>query len=571
VAEVSARFTLDAMPGKQMSIDADMRSGTIDFKEARRRRNALARESQFFGAMDGAMKFVKGDAMAGIIITVINIVGGLIIGVAMNGMPVMDAVQTYSILTIGDGLVSQIPALLISISAGMVVTRVASEDENTNLGKDIATQILAQPKAIGVASGILLVMGLIPGLPKIPFLLLASVTGGLSFGLFRTLKLKEEGEMSKGKDQKIPATGRDPEVTLTVPLVVEAGPDLAGFLDLENDQGQTFYERLVQLRNALYQQFGVIFPPIRICGSLPEQERNYVIWLNESPAVSGRIPTDCVLVNSSAQNLALFGLQATDTRNPATGKPAAWLTRDQQPRAEMAGLQIWDSQEVLLLHMASFLRKHAKDFVGLQETQWILNSIKQFYPNLVDEVVPKPVTLQQLTNILQRLVEEEVSIRDVKTILQALSQYTGPDRDIVALTEHVRASLKRKICYQLSEGKPTLFVYQLDEEAQDVFTNSVRQNQNGPYLAMDPENVQRVFAAAARQIENLPATAQPPVILADSSIRRFVKRLLEQRFPEVHAISYNELTPDVTVQPIGTIALLQNPSPDQPGFALAGS
>jgi type III secretion protein V len=392
VAEVSARFTLDAMPGKQMSIDADLRSGTIDFKEARKRRQALSREAQFYGAMDGAMKFVKGDAIAGIIITVINIVGGLIIGVAMNGMQFSDAIQTYSILTIGDGLVSQIPALLISISAGMVVTRVASEDENTNLGKDIAGQILAQPKAIGVASGILLVMGLIPGLPKIPFLLLAGITGAVSYGLYRAKQTSDTAIATQdASEQQVPPSGREPEVTLTIPLVLEVGSDVAPLVNLQNDEGAAFYERLVQLRNSLYGQMGIIYPPIRISTTLQAQDRNYVFWLNESPVVSGRIRTDALLVNTAASDLAIYGIEAQDARNPATGRAAAWVSYDFQERIQMAGIQSWAPHEVLLMHMANFLRREARQFIGMQETQWILNSIKQYYTTLVDEVVPRLV------------------------------------------------------------------------------------------------------------------------------------------------------------------------------------
>jgi type III secretion protein V len=552
VAEVSARFTLDAMPGKQMSIDADMRSGTINFKEARRRREALARESQFYGAMDGAMKFVKGDAVAGIIITVINIVGRLVIGVAMNGMAVGDAVQTYSILTIGDGLVAQIPALLISISAGMVVTRVASEDESTDLGKDIASQILAQPKAIGVASGILFVMALIPGLPKIPFFLLASVTGSISYGLFRAQRLQKVSAADEPQEQKVPPTS-EPEITLTVPVVIEAGADLVPYIDIQTEQGRAFYERLVQLRNALYGQLGVIFPPIRIAGTLPPMEMNYRIWLHEVPLISGRIRPDCVLVNESAKKLEIFGITGESAANPATGKPATWVPRDQRERVEMAGLHLWDTHEILVLHLAAFLRKYAKDFIGVQEVQWMLNSIKQYYPTLVDEVVPKPVSLQQLTEVLQQLVDEEVSIRDLKTILQSLSQSNNTDRDVLALTERVRTGLRRRICYQLTEGKPRLFVYRLEPEVEDLFRSSVRQNANGPYFTMTPDDLRAVTTAVHAQIGNLPPTAQKPVILVDTDIRRPVRRALSRNFPDVQAIAYTELTPDIHVQPLGTI------------------
>jgi type III secretion protein V len=558
VAEVSARFTLDAMPGKQMSIDADMRSGTINFKEARRRRQALARESQFYGAMDGAMKFVKGDAIAGIIITVINIVGGLIIGVAMNGMPAGDAVQTYSILTIGDGLVSQIPALLISISAGMVVTRVASEDEESNLGKDIAGQILAQPKAIAIAAAILLVMGIIPGLPKIPFFILAAVTGSISFGLYRAVRMRAAGSGDEEQEQAVPKS-RDPEVTITIPVVFEVGPDLVPYIDVQTEQGQDFYERLVQLRNALYGQLGVIFPPIRVTGTLPAMEANYKIWLNEVPLITGRVRTDCVLVNESAKGLKVLGISGESVPNPATGKPATWIPRDQYEQAQTAGLKVWDTHEVLILHLSAFLRKYAKEFIGIQEVQWMLNRIKQFYPALVEEVVPKPVGLQQLAEILQQLADEGVSIRDLKNILQSLSESSNAERDMESLTARVRTGLKRKICYQLTEGRPRLFVYRIDPDIEDMFRNSIRQNANGPYLAMNPEDLAALHKAVQSQIGNLPPTAQKPVLLVDGDIRRFVRQAFIRNFPNLNAVAYSELTPDIHVQPLGTISLIGGP------------
>jgi type III secretion protein V len=568
VAEVSARFTLDAMPGKQMSIDADLRAGTIDFQQARRRRQALSRESQFYGAMDGAMKFVKGDAIAGIIITVINIVGGLIIGVAMNGMSALEAVQTYSILTIGDGLVSQIPALLISISAGMVVTRVASEDESTNLGKDIAGQILAQPKAIGVASGILLVIGLIPGLPKIPFLILAGITGSISYGLFNAMSRKRNADADDVRDEQAVPKSSDPEVTLTIPLVMEVGQEIGPFVDIQKELGKVFYEKLVQLRNSLYGQLGVIFPPIRISVGTTQMSSNYRIWLDEVPIVPGRIRTDSVLVNSSAQNLAVFGFKGENTVNPATSRPACWISRAERERAEMAGLQVWDTHEVLLLHMAKFLREHAKDFVGVQETQWMLDTIKQYYPKLVDEVVPKPVSLQQLTEILQRLVEEEVSIRNLKAILQALSEWGRTERDTPVLVEYVRAALRDRICYQLTDGKPRLFVYTLDVEIEDVFRNSIRQNQSGAYLAMESNDIQRILEAVRSHIGNLPATAQRPVVLVDAELRRFVKKLIGRAVSDVQTISYDQLTPEINVQPLGTIAFASGTTAEDGGVAV---
>jgi type III secretion protein V len=559
VAEVSARFTLDAMPGKQMSIDADMRSGVINSNEARRRREALSRESAFYGAMDGAMKFVKGDAIAGIVITLINIIGGLVIGVAMRDMELMRAVQTYSILTIGNGLVSQIPALLISISAGMVVTRVASERENSNLGKDVATQILAQPKAIAVAAGILFVMALIPGLPKIPFFFLATLTGGTAFGLLKTIRI------NAGKTAAAAATEAvaEPDLTVTIPLVLELSKDLTPFVNTRTSEGRTFAQQFSEVRNALYYQTGVIFPPVQVRGDQPHAAGVYKIWMNEAPAATGQLRTDAALVNNSVANISIFGITGEDTKNPADGSPAAWISKSDIPRARTAGLQVWETHEILLMHLAQFLRKHARDFIGLQEVQWMVGRVKTFYPALADEIVPKSVTLQQLTEILQRLAEEGVPIRDLKSILQALSEAGRTDQDSASRAEQVRVAIRQRLCFHLSGGSPTLFIYQLDPEVEELFRNSVRQGAGGPQLAMDPESVQRVFAAADARLANLPVTAQKPVILTDSDIRRFVYRLLSFHLPEISVISYDQLTPRISVQPLGVIAFLETETPGE--------
>jgi type III secretion protein V len=549
VAEVAARFTLDALPGKQMSIDADMRSGLIDSQEGRRRRSALARESQFYGAMDGAMKFVKGDAIAGIIITLINIVGGLVIGIGMNGMSAGDALETYSILTIGNGLVAQIPALLISISAGMVVTRVASEDGDTNLGQEIAGQVLSQPKAIGVAASVLFVMALIPGLPKIPFIILAAITGSLSWGLFHA-KRKQVSSQTEAPA----AVGGEPQITITLPIFIQVGPDVAPYVDLQKPAGQAFYQKLTELRNALYLQLGIIFPPIQIAASQPRvADQNFYVWLNEVPVVGGRLRTEEVLVNASLDKLTVCGIRGEEATNPATGKPACWIARAERAKAEAAGFQVWDTNEVLTLHLASFLRRHAHEFIGLQEVQWTLTAIKKHYPALVDEVIPKPVSLQQLTEILKLLAEDEVSVRDMKGILQCLGEHSQTARETSELVERVRIALRRKICFALTDGKPLLFVCQLDEGLRELFQNSIRQNANGSYLAMDPENIDLIVKAAQKEFGSLPFTAQRPAIVTGKDIRRFVKRVLARDFPDLQVLSYEELSPEMNVQLLGKI------------------
>ena len=555
VAEVAARFTLDAMPGKQMSIDADLRAGIIDFHQARARRDGLARESQFYGAMDGAMKFVKGDAIASIVITLINIAGGLVIGVAMNGMSAMDAVETYSILTIGNGLVSQIPALLISISAGLVVTRVAADPTNgdvrdTNLGKEVAGQILRQPKAITITAGLLLILALTPGLPKIPFFVLALVIGAVGYGLQKAPAAAAEAAAVKPE-----VVGKAPEFSTTLPVVLQVSADLSTYVDLGTAAGQQFYEKLTRLRNALYFETGIVFPSIQVSGNQQYAPGSYQLWLNEVPAASGQIRGDMLLVDSPARNISVFGLKGEEVRNPVTGRPATWVAKDLRERAASIGLQVWDTHEVLLLHVGHFLRKNAREFIGVQDVHWLVSKLKEHYPALVEEVVPKPISYQLLTELLQRLADERVSIRDLRSIFQALSECGRSLNDALDLVEYVRVSLKRRICFQLSEGKPTLFVYQLDPEIEDLFRNSIRHGTFGPRLQMESEMVKQIIAALQAQIGDLPATAQRPVVLAPKDIRRFVKTQLDYHFPELSVLSHDQLTPHIKVQPLATVAL----------------
>ena len=349
----------------------------------------------------------------------------------------------------------------------------------------------------------------------------------------------------------------EPDLTATVPLVLEVSHDLSPWLDLGVDAGQAFYRTLIDVRKSLYYELGVIFPPLQVNGNQPLDSGAYRIWLNEVPVISGQLRTDAVLVNDSARNILIFGVKGEDTKNPATGKPAAWVSRDQLERARAAGLQVWDTHEILLMHVTHFLRRRAADFLGLHEVQWMVNRLKELYPALVEEVTPKPVSPLQLTEILQRLVEEGVSIRDLKSIFQALAKWGNVDREVAVLTEHVRASLKEKLCFQLTGGKAVLYVYQLDPEIAEMFRNSLRHGASGPYLAMDPAMIQQVVDAANAQFGQLPATAQRPVILTDGDIRRYVRRLLEYHFPEISAISYDQLSPQITAYPLGMIALVQ--------------
>ncbi|MEW6733934.1 MAG: type III secretion system export apparatus subunit SctV [Acidobacteriota bacterium] len=559
VSEVAARFTLDAMPGKQMSIDADLRAGAFDMAEARRRRNALARESQLHGSMDGAMKFVKGDAIAGIIITLINIIGGLTIGVLMRNLELARAVKIYTILTIGDGLVAQVPSLLIAVSAGIVTTRVATDDANSNIGKDISQQLMAQPKAIAIAGILLFFFGITflfvnPG-TSIPFFIMALATGGVAYSILRKgVPLTGEAALEKEKEDNKQRLGRDPQISLTIPISVEVGKDLTPLIDL-NQEGKFLSDLVPKMRQLLYQELGVIFPGVQVTGNAPLQENSYIFRLKEVPVEIGKIVPGHVLVNDGADNIRVYGLKGIDIKNPASGKPAAWIPAEQREQAKNAGLVVWEPQEVILLHLTGFLKRYAAEFLGIQEVQNVLTVLSKALPNLVQETVPKVISIYQLTEVLQRLVQEEISVRDMKSILQSLSEWGRVEKDTIMLTEYVRSSLKRYISFRYTAGNPILFVYVLDPEIEDAIRGAIRRTSSGTYIALDPAITQDILAAFRREIGGLPPTAQQPVVVTDQEIRRFVRRIAELEFRNLAVLSYQELAPELSIQPLARISL----------------
>jgi type III secretion protein V len=558
VAEVAARFTLDAMPGKQMSIDADMRAGTIDMQEAIGRRKKLERESQLYGAMDGAMKFVKGDSIAGIIITAINIVGGLIIGGFINKMPMGEAAQTYALLTIGDGLVSQIPALITSTSAGFIVTRVASsEDADTNLGKDIGQQILGQPKALLIASFILIGLGIIPGLPFLPFFLLAAALFAISFAVRKTKKVVEEKEEEKEEEiqQAIEAKGDIPLV-IPSPIVLEVGGALTSLVDDKQDGGRFLNEMIPLLRHGLYYETGVNFPGIQVRGeSLELPADAYMIKINEIPMAGGRITPGTFLVGESLEQLRLFNIDGVETHHPIDNSICTWISAEYQELAKQAGFRMWDPGEYMIIHLSSVLRDNAGEFVGMQETQIMLEQLKRTHPALVDEVIPRILSLFQITEVLQRLVQEDISIRDLKTIMQTVAQWGHVERDPLELTELVRSGLKRYVSNKYSDGQGTIVVYLLDPEIESIIKSSIQRTDRGNYLALEPEITQEILESIGREIANHPASAQQPVILTNAEIRRYVRKLVELEFKRLAVVSYQELVPELRIQPIARISL----------------
>ena len=494
VAEVGARFVLDAMPGKQMAIDAELRSGTLDGVEARKRRRSLARESQFYGSMDGAMKFVKGDVIASVIITVINIVGGLAIGVAQKGMPVADALKRYGLLTIGDGLVSQIPALVLSTAAGVLVTRTASEDPDTPLGQEIARQLFGMPKALRVASGFVILLAAVPGLPAVPFLI-------LGVALFftaraRSRKLAQDDRRAATEPAPEVPAGRAHFVPMVVPWSVEISVDLEPLLDAIRGP-------VALLREQIFAELGVPLPPPRLVLSSALPARHAVISLHEVPAKVIPIPADV----------------ADDAVGP-----------------------------LLALHAHDLLSARASDFLGLAETQRLLDELEQFAPATVRNVVPKPVSLTLLADVLRRLVEERIPVRDLRAILEALATVAASEKDPLNLAEFTRGQLRRAITFRLTRGAPHLGVYLLDPTIEDTVRRAITRTPSGAFLTLAPAAARDVIAAIRRALTE--ATADHAVILTEPDIRRFVRKLIDTDFPDATVVSFAELLPEVSLRPL---------------------
>jgi type III secretion protein V len=559
VAEVAARFTLDAMPGKQMSIDADLRSGILDLEQARKKREELSKESQLFGAMDGAMKFVKGDVIAGIVIFAINILAGIMIGTLQLGMDINEALSTYCILSVGDGLVSIIPSLLISVCAGLIVTRV-NDDHGTNLGTDVAAQIFKFPRAFFLAAAFIGLLALLPGLPKVPLFFLAALIGFCGFIIRRhSHDLKpSQSSLAIFEDDAHDAEAlklNDIKQLGVVPICIEVAPNLVPFVD---DKSNFISELIPLLRESLESELGIDFPGIRVRAALPHDlpDSHYQILLNEVPIELGLIEAQECLVAAAPHELRELGISQVKTAfHPCTKTLASITDIRFKEQLEKASLSVWDAPSRILLHLSALLRKNARDFITLHESQMMLDRLEQHYPSLVKEVIPRAVSLMQLTDVLKRLLSEEISIKDIKTILQTLAEYGPNQPDTVILTEYVRASLSRYICYRFGQGFETLLVYLLSPEIEDSIRAAIERHPHGAYLALEPALSQEILEAFRLELKQLPPGGRQPVILTSQEIRRFVRKILELDFFHVAVLSYQELSPDVKVQPIGRISL----------------
>ncbi len=561
VSEVSARFTLDAMPGKQMSIDADLRAGLIDAEEAKRRRRLIEKESQFHGAMDGAMKFVKGDAIAGILISAINIVAGLIIGIVIKKFPFDVAIKKYTLLTIGEGLVAQIPSLIITTASAVITTRVASSEEGASLGQDIGVQLLSQPKAIAIASGMLAGMAIVPGMPTVPFLILSGVAGTTAWSLMRTRRVKEK-EAVKSKMMERPAEAAkqqsiELQLPVAVPVILETSPSLTPYVDIEQKGERFVNELLPQMRLWLFHDLGIVFPGVRIRGEaiyLPENQ--YAVYIHEVPVALGTAYPNHVFVGESVQEVAMMGLTGPTGPHPITGKAGLWVPEEAADQVHGLGVSTMSPDEYVAVHLSQVIKRHADELLGIQEVQNILDAMEQQgYAALVKNVVPKLLSIQRLTDILRRLLREEISIKNMKAILEALADWAPYENDPVYLTEYVRMNLKRYIAYKFSNGQPTLPVYLLDPAIEQAIQNGIRQSASGSYLSLDPQVSQQVLEAFRTAFGRVDLTSVRPIVLTQMEVRYFTKRLISFEYPNVVVLSFQELPSDMRIQPVGRIQL----------------
>ena len=554
VAEVAARFTLDAMPGKQMAIDADLRAGLITQEAAKSQRNDLQRESQLHGAMDGAMKFVKNDSVATIIIAIVNISAGLTIGVLRKGMTLPEATQKYTVLTFGDGLAAIIASLLITISAGIVVTRVASDDskDSATVGTDIGLQVFSNYKALYITGGVLSLLSFV----NIYFAFVGIGFGLIGFWLSSKKKSASLNSIETLQNQNsLQQSADEPNLSFTVPLAIVASKELTPLVSNDTETGLMLREDIPRLRSSLYYDLGVLLPYCHVTGDAPLPEYEYFIAVKEVPVARGKIRVDCLFVNDSAENIKIFGIDGEDVSNPADLKPGSWIPQSQRHIAENAGLKVWEPQEVIVLHLSHVMRRFAHTFIGIQEAQGYLDFLGYAMPNLVEEVVGKVITVHQFTDVLQRLVQEGISIKDTKSILDALSEYGRMEKDSVLLTEHVRSAFKRYISFKYTGARDSIFVYLLDPEIEDVIRSSIRRTSTGSFLTLDPMIANDIMEAIRKEIVYLPANAQQPVIVTDIEIRRYVKKLIDVEFPQVTVLSYQELPPELNIQPVGRISL----------------
>jgi flagellar biosynthesis protein FlhA len=549
IAEVAARFTLDAMPGKQMGVDADLNAGLIDEDEAKARRAMITRESEFHGSMDGAAKFVRGDAIAGIIITIINIIGGFIIGVLQQKMSIIDAAQNYTLLTVGDGLVSQIPALTISTAAGIVVSRAASQE---TMGKDFAKQFLNYPKAIYVSALTVFLFGLIPGLPHIPFILLSILIGGSVYllrGGKERLKTKEIEEKKKEPVEE----GPEPVEHLLIvdPLELEVGYGLISLVDRE--QGGKFLDRVRSIRRQFALEMGMVIPPIHIRDNLQLNSSEYQILLKGVKIAGAELMMNHYLAMDPGD--ISRKIEGVETIEPAFNIPAVWIPEERKEEAKLSGYTVVDDATIMATHLTEVIRKHASELLGRQEVQNLLDNLRRSYPKAVEELVPNLLPLGILQKVMQNLIRERISIRDLLTIVETLADYAVLTKDPDLLTEYVRNKLSRSIINPYIGEDGFLKLITMDPGVEDLLLQGVQKAEHGSYLSIDPKIADSIIASIKQEAEKAMSKNIQPILLTSPLIRRHLKKMVEYFIPSLMVLSQSELLSDIGFKSIGKVSL----------------
>jgi len=556
VAEVAARFTLDAMPGKQLSIDAELNAGSIDEKTARKRRQAIQREADFYGTMDGASKFVKGDAIAAIIITVVNIVGGLIIGVLQMNMPLEKAAATFTTLSVGDGLVSQLPALIISAATGILVTRV--NDTEQSLGDEIGGQMFQNPKVMGIMGGLMLVMGVTPGLPNLPFLIIGAISTAISYFLVKNKKEadqrqqqeEQQAKQSAVKKQKASTTENVLDLLAVDTLELEIGYRLVPLI--EADSGGDLLERISQIRRQIATELGFVLPSVRVRDNLQLPPNRYNIKLRGITIENGEVQADLWLAMSTDPDIT-EPIPGIETKEPAFGLPALWIGEEEKEQAEVAGYTVVSASAVVSTHLTEVIRKNAADILSRADVQNLLSNVKKANETLVTDLIPDTLNEADIQVILQNLLREKVSVRDMVTVLETLSYHCRVSKDSDYLTEQVRMGLSRSICKQFTNiDTGELPVVTLDPTVEEQLAQGL--SQDGHVLAVGPAFTQKLFAALNKEIERvMNNTGHQPVLLCNARLRLPFRRMIERLLPQIAVLSYNEIGPSTKVTALGSV------------------
>ncbi|MBV4429754.1 flagellar biosynthesis protein FlhA [Clostridium tyrobutyricum] len=552
VAEASARFTLDAMPGKQMSIDADLNSGLIDERGAKNRREKLQREADFYGAMDGASKFVKGDAIASLIIVVINIIAGIIMGIVVLGMGASDAAQTYTKLTIGDGLVSQIPALLISTASGILVTR---SGDNENFGTIAIKQLTGFPKVIAIAAAVLLFLAIIPGLPHIAFIILSALCMTAAYLLYKD-EMQHNIQQSQVKQQEMTEIeNKEPENVMNLisvePMEIEIGYGLIPLAD--ESSGGDLLQRITSVRRQCAIEMGIVVQPIRIRDNLQLKTNEYVIKIRGTVVAKGELmPNMLLCMDPTNGENSISGISTVE---PSFGLPATWINKDQREEAEIKGLTVVDPTTVMVTHLTETIKNHSYEMIGRQEVKMILDSVKEKYPTVVEELIPDLLTIGEVQKVLQNLLRERVSIKDMVTILESLADNSRNTKDIELLTEYVRFALGRSICNSLIDENNSITVVTLSLDLEELVANNIQKSMQGSFPAIDPDTTSKILNSLKSTLDSVYFNDNQPVILVSPKIRAAFRKLIEMVFPSVNVLSLNEIPNDVEIKTEGVVSI----------------